>query len=137
MVRKKAFIIGLIVLAIIFCLGLIIYRYMTKSSKTKDLALALGNELIASLKNGENISSAYAVYIGEDLRSALNTKRYSFIKGYTVDCYPGDASYPFGDGKAQYQLIMKGDNKAKPIILRLKYDNDLKKFHILGFYTGN
>ena len=137
MTKKRALIIGLVVLTVIFCLGFFVYHGITQSSRIKDFALVLGNELIASLQDGENISSEHAVFIGEHLRSILNARKQDFIMGYTIDCYHGDANYPLGDRKAQYRLIIRTNNKTEPITLRLKYDNNIKKFHILGFYTGD
>jgi hypothetical protein len=54
------------------------------------------------------------------------------IKKVGYDFLEGDIGEPFGNGQADFVLRYKFNN---PLAIRLRYDMDNKKFHILGFYS--
>ena len=77
----------------------------------------------------EIISSDFSsiVHIGEETKSAISN-----AKGYEIEW--GDAPSPIGDDKADLRMIVLTDSGTR-VGLRMKYDQDLKKYHILGYWT--
>jgi hypothetical protein len=104
-----------------------------KTELDNERIIAIGKKLTQT----EWIQSDYKqisdiVIIGDGLRNKMtelqkNTTEFEFgIK-------TGDFKEPFGDNKAYGILTIK--TEYKKIGIRLKYDNDLDKYHILGWMT--
>ncbi len=54
-------------------------------------------------------------------------------KGYTIEVRDGDAPYPLGDGRGTHHVLIR--TGVTGLGLRFRYDNQLDKFHILGYWT--
>ena len=132
MMNKK----GLVILGalVVTLLGAFVCHSEISSLRTKDLGRSLGHDLVSAVINGKTISSMHAIFIGENLRRALQDRREEFIRGYKIQCFSGDSRY--GDNKAQYHLVISSEEDKKIVTLRLKYDKSLEKFDVLGFVTS-
>jgi len=113
---------------------MILFPFDTKEIENK--AVTLGEDLVSCVIEDKEIFSEYAVYIGEKLQLALQEKRQEFLIGYEIEFCKGDLKFPYGDGKAQYRIIIYSSKKEELLTLRLKYDKKEAKFHILGFVSS-
>ena len=74
------------------------------------------------------------VFIGNELKEKIHTIKEKATKfEYLVK--KGDLEKPYGDASADAVLSIISDYKGLKI--RLKYDEELDKYHILGWMTGN
>ncbi|NLY88170.1 MAG: hypothetical protein GX085_00885 [Firmicutes bacterium] len=120
----------------IFILSFVMLLFPFTTGEIKNKAIGLGDHLVSCVIENREISSKYAVHIGESLQLALQEKKEEFIEGYEIEFRKRDMEFPYGDGKARYRIIIYSSKKEKLLTLRLKYDKKEAKFHILGFASA-
>jgi len=109
---------------------------MKNNNLIKKQALELGSELVQTTIQNNKASSKYAIFIGEELHLAMNKYKKDFIIGHDIQFFKGDLKYPYGDGKAEYRIVVYSSNGKELLSIRLKYDRKKEKFHILGFKSA-
>lgn|SRR5690554_1275906 len=120
----------------VYILSFVMILFPFNTEEIKNKAIELGDDLVSCVIENKEISSKYAVYIGEKLQLALQENKQEFIIGYEIEFRKGDLKFPYGDGKAQYRITINSSKKEELLTLRLKYDKKEAKFHILGFVSS-
>jgi len=78
--------------------------------------------------------SPQVVHLGSGLRSKLGELGSSEPSDFLCDVRRGDG--PVGDGSASHHVILTRKSDGEQVLgLRIKYDPDLKLYHIKGFWT--
>ncbi len=121
-------------LAYVLSLMIILFPFNVKG--IKNVAIGLGDELISCVIENKDISSKYAIFVGEKLQLVLQENDEEFKMGYEIEFHKGDLKFPYGDGKAHYRIIIISSKGEELLTLRLKYDKKQAKFHILGFLSS-
>lgn len=104
--------------------------YCTSENREKKI-MAVGKELLnldpPSIRSTHNI-----VFVGEGLKQKIKEiKRQNPNINFQIKSR--DLSYPYGDYRADYILIL--NNRIQKVDVRLKYNPNKNKFDILGFKT--
>ena len=128
-VKYRIRIVVIVVVVIVVCA----FIYWKRQINIINYATMLAEDLISCSINNHKISSDRAVFLGENLRQyfAIHGNRLKF--DYKINVLNGDLKSPMGDGEAQYRIIIRYGNNFHFITLRVKYDEDSGKFHILGY----
>jgi hypothetical protein len=94
---------------------------------------AIGNKI---LDLAEKRTSPYFVFIGKNLVIKLNSIKSELQKDYKIVVLEGNVEEQLlrSSQKASHRLIIQSNDKNL-LAMKLKYDEEYGKFHILGFWS--
>ncbi|TDX51513.1 hypothetical protein [Orenia marismortui] len=128
----KKFILILLIINLIFVISCCSNRGL------KEQAISAGNDLVNAAIHNESVESELIVFVGEGIKNKFRSLSDKLKKEYEIIYKRGDAPHPTGEkfnlGVNKCILTIKNQS-GELLALRLKYDNKLNKFHILGFWT--
>ena len=119
---------------------LIVSAYTAHSARQSSAVIShraneIGKYLIEKIAlSSQKTENRQIVFLGKAVRSKFKSLSNSLREGYRTKVIDSDLTAPHGDGSASHHIIIFNDQK-KLLALRLRYDERLDKFHILGFVS--
>jgi hypothetical protein len=117
--------------AVVLCIAVVVA--CGKKEIDQDRIVMIGQEITSlNSQHPEDTLVADVVEVGKGLKEQLKQLQ-THATQYTFEVKTGDLDKPYGDGSADCILIIHTGNDT--LALRLRYNDTLDKFDILGWTT--